>query len=133
MGRAVDECSCHGQGPAGEVKGKARKKTRNDGRVIFGEPGRQQLHHRFRDHELQVLGSRKTRVTRIGFRETSRWSEAWEARHVDNDWKPDSDRMPRPCDFSSTSLLAVTSWISVDTSFLAPRGCRQLERSRSPR
>jgi hypothetical protein len=57
-----------GQGPAGEVKGKARKKTSNEGRVIFGEPGRQQPHHGFRDHELQVLGSRETRVTRIGFR-----------------------------------------------------------------
>jgi hypothetical protein len=63
--------------------------------VIFGEPGRQQLHHGFRDHELQVLGSRETRVTRIGFRETSQWSEAWEARHAD------IERMPGPCDFSS--------------------------------
>jgi hypothetical protein len=74
--------------------------------VIFGEPGRQQLHHGFWDHELQVLGSRETRVTRIGFRETSRWSEAWEALHAE--WRPGSDRMPGPCDFSSTSLVAFT-------------------------
>jgi hypothetical protein len=75
----------HGRGPAEEVTGKARtsEKTSNEGRVIFGEPGRQQLHHGFRDHELFVLGSRETRVTRIGFQETSRWSEAWEARHAD--------------------------------------------------
>jgi hypothetical protein len=73
----------HGQGSAREDSGKAREKTSNEGRVIFGEPGRQQLHHGFRDHELFVLGSRKTRVTRLGFRKTSRWSEAWEARHAD--------------------------------------------------
>jgi hypothetical protein len=29
---------------------------------------------------VQVLGSRETRITRIGFQETSRRSEAWEAR-----------------------------------------------------
>jgi hypothetical protein len=32
------------------------------------------------DYEVQVLGSRETRITRIGFWETSRRSEAWEAR-----------------------------------------------------
>jgi hypothetical protein len=73
--------------------------------VILGEPGRQQLHHGFREHELQVLGSRKTRITRIGFRGTSRWSEAWDARHAD------IDRMPVPCDISSTSLVASSGWI----------------------
>jgi hypothetical protein len=75
----------HGRGPAEEVTGKARtsEKTSNEGRVIFGEPGRQQLHHGFRDHELFVLGLQETLVTRIGFRETSQWSEGWEARHAD--------------------------------------------------
>jgi hypothetical protein len=73
----------HGQGSAREDSGKAREKTSNEGRVIFGEPGRQQLHHGLRDHELFVLGSRETRVTRLGFRETSRWYEAGEARHTD--------------------------------------------------
>jgi hypothetical protein len=54
-----------------EDSGKAREKTSNEGRVRCGEPGRQQLHHGFRDHELFVLGSRETRVTRIGFRKMS--------------------------------------------------------------
>jgi hypothetical protein len=46
------------------------------------------------DYEVQVLGLRETRITRIGFRETSRWSEAWEARQAPNDRKPGFDRMP---------------------------------------
>jgi hypothetical protein len=94
----------HGQGPAREVSGQARtsEKTCNEGRVIFGEPCRQQLHHGFRNHELLVLGLRETRVIKIGFRETSQWSKAWEAWHADN------DQMPAPCDFSSTSLVAST-------------------------
>jgi hypothetical protein len=65
------------------------------------------------DYEVQVLGSRETRITRIGFRETSRRSEAWAARQVDpNDWEPGSDRTPVPCDISSTSLVAPTRWVT---------------------
>jgi hypothetical protein len=90
--------------------------------VIRGEPGRQQLHHGFRDHELQVLGSRETRIARLGFRETSRWSEAWDARS--------DSRMPVPCDISSTSLVPPPQ---VGNLVLAHRGSGTLEVSRSPR
>jgi hypothetical protein len=79
---------------------------------------------------VQVLGSRETRITRIGFRETSRRSEAWEARQAPNDRKPGFDRMPVPCDISSTSLVAPTRWV---TSYWQREVAGTLEVSRSPR
>jgi hypothetical protein len=106
-----------------------RKRPAYEGRVRFGEPGRQQLHW-VQDHEVQVLGSRETRITRIGFRETSRRSEAWEARQAPKDRKPGFDRMPVPCDISSTSLVAHTRWV---TSYWQREVAGTLEVSRSPR
>jgi hypothetical protein len=82
------------------------------------------------DYEVQVLGSRETRITRIGFRETSRRSEAWEARQASHDREPGSDRSPVPCDISSTSLVAPTWWV---TSYWQQEVAGTLEVSRSPR
>jgi hypothetical protein len=87
-----------------------RERPAYEGRLIFGEPGRQQLHHGRRDHELQVLGPRETGITRIGFRETCRWLRGLGSTPGSNDREPGFNRTPVPCDISSTNLVAPTRW-----------------------